>query len=72
MMGHLDERLDAQQRPPLARCGKCEGEQWAGDMLYEWRGRLLCGDCIDEHINGLTITEKAELLDATAHVLGEK
>lgn len=39
---------DAQQDPPLVRCGCCGGELYACDPLWRIAGQIVCEDCFPD------------------------
>ena len=62
---------DAQQDPVVAMCAICEGEQYQEDVMYLWDGKKICGQCMQEKFDCLTIKEKADLLGAECVKAGE-
>ena len=43
----------------------CEHEIYEGESLWEWDGKFLCPDCMEEVINDLTWEEIAAVYGAT-------
>lgn len=36
---------DEQDSAPAGRCGRCAGEIYEGEHVYNWEGRDICPDC---------------------------
>lgn len=65
-MAYLPERRLEPPRPPEPDCicSACLGELYGDEEVYRFDGRILCGDCLREEIEDLSIRELAELIDA--------
>ena len=65
-MTYLPERPLEPPAPPQPDCvcDGCLGEFYGDEELYRFDGRILCGDCLREEIEDLSIRELAELIDA--------
>lgn len=44
-MGIRPPLRDAQDESPACYCGKCGGEVYLGEKLFEWDGKMVCVDC---------------------------
>ena len=44
---------DAQDRPPLAYCERCQGEIWSDQPVFLWKHKWICLDCFKSAINAL-------------------
>jgi hypothetical protein len=62
---------DRQQADPVDECEACGAEMFRGDHLYLWEGQRICGECLEEKINCMTIKEKADLIGAECIEAGE-
>lgn len=64
---------DEQDCAPVGRCGRCAGEIYEGENVYNWEGREICPDCfkaviaawLNEDANGL-----AAALEVVTRLLG--
>ena len=65
-MAYLPERrLEPPRLPePDCICSACLGELYGDEEVYRFDGRILCGDCLREEIEELSIREIAEIVDA--------
>ena len=65
-MAYLPERRLEPPRPPEPDCicDACLGEFYGDEEVYRFDGRILCGDCLREEIEDLSIRELAEIVDA--------
>jgi formylmethanofuran dehydrogenase subunit E len=62
---------DKQMDKPLAYCSRCGGEQYREDYMYIFEGHRICGECMGEKFDCLTVREKADLLGAASLKAGE-
>ena len=65
-MAYLPEQRLEPLRPPEPDCicAACLGELYGDEEVYRFDGRILCGDCLREEIEDLSIRELAEIVDA--------
>ena len=65
-MAYLPEQRLEPPRPPEPDCicFACLGEFYGDEEVYRFDGRILCGDCLREEIEDLSIRELAEIVDA--------
>ena len=65
-MAYLPERRLEPPIPPEPDCicSACLGELYGDEEVYRFDGRILCGDCLREEIEDLSIRELAEIIDA--------
>ena len=65
-MAYLPEQRLEPPRPPDPDCicSACLGELYGDEEVYRFDGRILCGDCLREEIEDLSIRELAEIVDA--------
>ena len=65
-MAYLPEQRLEPPRPPEPDCicSACLGELYGDEEVYRFDGRILCGDCLREEIEELSIRELAEIVDA--------
>ena len=65
-MAYLPEQRLEPPRPPEPDCicSVCLGELYGDEEVYRFDGRILCGDCLREEIEDLSIRELAEIVDA--------
>ena len=65
-MAYLPEQRLEPPRPPEPDCicAACLGELYGDEEVYRFDGRILCGDCLREEIEELSIRELAEIVDA--------
>lgn len=60
-----EQRLEPPRPPePDCICSACLGELYGDEEVYRFDGRILCGDCLREEIEELSIRELAEIVDA--------
>ena len=60
-----EQRLEPPRPPePDCICSACLGELYGDEEVYRFDGRILCGDCLREEIEDLSIRELAEIVDA--------
>ena len=65
-MAYLPEQRLEPPMPlePDCICAACLGELYGAEEVFRFDGRILCGDCLREEIEDLSIRELAELIDA--------
>ena len=65
-MAYLPEQRLEPPRPPEPDCicSACLGELYGDEEVYRFDGRILCGDCLREEIEDLSIRELAAIVDA--------
>ena len=65
-MAYLPEQRLEPSRPPEPDCicSACLGEVYGDEEVDRFDGRIVCGDCLREEIEDLSIRELAELIDA--------
>lgn len=44
---------DAQARPPVSHCGRCDGEVWSDEPIFQWDGQWICLDCFKDAIKAM-------------------
>lgn len=44
---------DAQARPPVSHCGRCNGEVWSDEPIFQWDGQWICLDCFKDSIKAM-------------------
>lgn len=58
------------EEPHFIRCFECQSEIYDGEIGYWWDEEIICADCLEDHWSELTLPEKAKLLGAEEHTVG--
>lgn len=46
---------------PAQECASCRMNLYEGDKVFDWDGDEVCGECLVENINKLSLQERAEM-----------
>ena len=47
------QNVDAQDRPPVTTCAKCQGEIWHDEPIFQWEGRWICLECFKKAVHAM-------------------
>ena len=56
---------------PYFVLGDCQHEVYEDEELFDWEGKWICGDCLKEKVQELSISELADVFGCSSYTVKE-